>query len=237
MNLHFLSSTAPLVRAQDACVRRVNAARWLDWLAHGFAIARQRPVAWLLALLVCADLATLFELAPRLSVLAPFVAPLAVALVVLMQERASNARPWTFGEAWGAVYDHRDALIAVGVAAAAIAGVGYLAATLLAQTHVLHAWAWLVALPFYAVALASFWLAPALVVLRNRTPLDAMATSARIVARNWRVALIYAALIGTAAFAVQAMPMLVVGLVITPVTAALIVLGAYASYRDLLGER
>ncbi|WP_246793094.1 hypothetical protein [Burkholderia perseverans] len=236
MNPHFLSGAAPVARAEPRRVRRVPAARWLDWLAHGFAIARRRPVAWLFALLACADLATLFMLAPRLSVLAPLVAPPAVALFVLMQERASNARPWRFGEAWGAVYEHRDALLAVGVAAAAIAGAGYLAASLLARTHALHESAWLVALPFHAAALAAFWFAPALIVLRNRTPLDAMATSARAVWRNRPVALIHAALIGAAAFTASAVPLLLHGLVVMPVVAALLVAGAYASYRDLLGD-
>jgi hypothetical protein len=237
MKPHFLSSTAPVARAEDPRVSRVNAACWLGWIGHGFAIARQRPVAWLFALLACADLATLFELVPCLSVLAPLAAPLAAALFVLMQERASNARPWTFGEAWVAVYEHRHALLAVGVAAAAIAGAGYLAANMLAQTHALHTWASVAALPFYAIALASFWFAPALIVLRNRTPLDAMKTSASAVSRNWPVALIYAAFIGADALAASVMPMLLLGVVLVPMMTALIVLGAYASYRDLLGER
>ncbi|MFP3799057.1 MULTISPECIES: hypothetical protein [Paraburkholderia] len=236
MNLHFLSSTAPVARADHHRIRRVQAARCFAWLAQGFAVARLRPVAWLFALLACADLVTLFELAPRLSVLAPLVAPLAMAMFVLMQERADHARPWTFGETWGAVDEHRDALLAVGVAAAAMASAGYFAATMLAHMHGLRAWAWLAALPFYGVAFASFWFAPALIVLRNRTPLDAMMTSARAVARNWPVALIYAAVMGAYAFAVSAMPMTLSGVVVTPVLAVLILLGAYASYRDLLGE-
>jgi uncharacterized membrane protein len=61
-------------------------------------------------------------------------------------------------------------------------------------------------------------------------------TSVRAVARNWPVALIYAAVMGAYAFAVSAMPMTLSGVVVTPVLAALIVLGAYGSYRDLLGE-
>ncbi|WP_175796722.1 hypothetical protein, partial [Burkholderia anthina] len=195
MNRHIASSAAAVARPYDprrrGTPRGVSIRQLPGWLAHGLSIARQRPVWWLFALLACADAATLFELAPRLALLAPMAAPLAAAVLVLMQERATHARAWSFGEAWLAVAEHRSTLFTIGCATAAIAGAGYAAAHGLRQSHLMpadpleaEALALLVALPCYALALALFWFAPALVVLRRASAGEAMLASARAVLRN-----------------------------------------------------
>ncbi|NIF65791.1 hypothetical protein F3J11_24415, partial [Burkholderia sp. Cy-647] len=80
MNRHIASSAAAVARPYDprrrGTPRGVSIRQLPGWLAHGLSIARQRPVWWLFALLACADAATLFELAPRLALLAPMAAPL-----------------------------------------------------------------------------------------------------------------------------------------------------------------
>ncbi|WP_186183143.1 BPSS1780 family membrane protein [Burkholderia gladioli] len=248
MNRHIASSAAAVARPYDprrrGTPRGVSIRQLPGWLAHGLAIARQRPVWWLFALLACADAATLFELAPRLALLAPMAAPLAAAVLVLMQERATHARAWSFGEAWLAVAEHRSTLFTIGCATAAIAGAGYAAAHGLRQSHLMpadpleaEALALLVALPCYALALALFWFAPALVVLRRASAGEAMLASARAVLRNLPIALVYAFALGADALAAAWLPVALRALVVTPLLAALVVLGMYASYRALLGDR
>lgn len=261
MNLHFLSSAPAAAHVieqhRPGEGRRVRLARLPLWLADGMAVARQQPLWWLAALLACADFATLLELVPRLLVLAPLAVPLAAAVLVAMQERASRARPWSFGEALAAIDGHRNALAAIGLGAIALAGLGYVAQIAAFHMSVLpvgtaggshgvsivfgarHAVPFesLVAVPFYAAAIAALWFAPALVVLRGLSPLDAMATSLRAVLRNWRVALVYAAAIAADVLMAPVVPMVVRGLVVTPLVSALIVLSMYGSYRDVFGER
>ncbi|MDN7750109.1 BPSS1780 family membrane protein [Burkholderia gladioli] len=248
MNRHIASSAAAVARPYDprrrGTPRGVSIRQLPGWLAHGLSIARQRPVWWLFALLACADAATLFELAPRLALLAPMAAPLAAAVLVLMQERATHARAWSFGEAWLAVAEHRSTLFTIGCATAAIAGAGYAAAHGLRQSHLMpadpleaEALALLVALPCYALALALFWFAPALVVLRRASAGEAMLASARAVLRNLPIALVYAFALGADALAAPWLPVALRALVVTPLLAALVVLGMYASYRALLGDR
>lgn len=248
MNRHIASSAAAVAHPYDprrsGTPRGVSIRQLPGWLAHGLSIARQQPFWWLFALLACADAATLFELAPRLALLAPMAAPLAAAVLVLMQERATHARAWSFGEAWLAVAEHRSTLFTIGCATAAIAGAGYAAAHGLRQSHLMpadpleaEALALLVALPCYALALALFWFAPALVVLRRASAGEAMLASARAVLRNLPIALVHAFALGADALAAPWLPVALRALVVTPLLAALVVLGMYASYRALLGDR
>lgn len=263
MNLHFLSSTAPAAgefeQRQRHESRGAGVARLVDWIAHGVAVARLQPLWWVCALLVCADFATLLELVPRLQVLAPLVAPLAAGVLVLMQERASNARPWSLGEALTAIDGQRNALVAIGFGAVALVGLGHAVQyaafhmsvapvdtadgahglSIVFGTHraVQAPFEPLVAVPFYVLGIAAFWFAPALVVLRKLSPLDAMAASLRAVLRNWPAALVYAAAIGADVLSAPFVPTLVRGLVTTPVVTALIVLSMYGSYRDVFGQR
>jgi uncharacterized membrane protein len=263
MNLHFLSNAAPTARGFDQSQRgesrSVGIARIADWIANGVAIVRLQPVWWICAMLACADFATLLELVPRLRVLAPLVAPLAVGVLVLMQERASNARPWTLTEALEAIAERRDALVAVGLGAVALVALGYavqFAMFHMSMTQVRAAdgahgisivfgthratqtlLESLVVVPFYVLAVAVFWFAPALVTLRKLSPLDAMTASLCGVLRNWPTAMLYAAAIATEVLTAPFLPALARGLVITPLVSALIIVSMYGSYSDVFGQR
>jgi hypothetical protein len=263
MNLHFLSSASTSARAIEQPrrgeSREASVARLPQWIADGMSAVRQQPLWWLAVLLACADFATLLELAPRLFVLAPLAVPLAAGVLVLMQERASRARAWSPREALAAIEAHRTALVAVGLGAAALLGLGYLvqlAAFHMTVTPVGTAQGAhgvsivfgarreagtlveaLVGLPFQALGIAAFWFAPALIVLRGYGPVDAMVASLRAVLLNWRVALVYAAAIAADWLMAPAVPMLVRGLIVTPLVTALIVLTMYSSFRDVFGDR
>jgi uncharacterized membrane protein len=263
MNLHFLSHAAPMARGFDrprhGDSRSVGFARVIDWIAHGVAIARLQPVWWVCAIFACADFATLLELAPPLRALAPLVAPLAAGVLVLMQERASHARPWTLAEAMAAVAERRNALMVVGFGAVALVALGYAVQFAMFHTSLTPVRAAdgargvsivfgahraketlvesLVVVPFYVLAVAAFWFAPALVTLRKLSPLDAMTASLRGVLRNWPTALLYAVAILVDVLAALFLPALGRGLLVTPLVSALIVLSMYGSYRDVFGQR
>ena len=95
----------------------------------------------------------------------------------------------------------------------------------------------LISMPFSVIAIAAVWFAPALVVLHNLSPDDAMTASLRAVLRNWPVALVYAAVIAADLLLAPVVPMLARGVVVTPLVSALIVLSMYGSYRDLFIAR
>jgi uncharacterized membrane protein len=265
MNLHSLSGTMNpecAGRAHGlACPdgRTVSVRCLPAWLAEGLALARMQPLLWLAAIFACADYATLLELAPSLRLSALLVVPALAGGMTLLQERARNARPWTLAEAFEAVERRRNPLWAIGLAGAALACIGYLVPFLVFHTTLVTSDAAngahslsivygahngtmnplepLVSMPFYAAAAAAVWFAPALVVLHNFSPVEAMATSLRALWRNWPVALVYAAAIAADVLLAPAMPMLVRGIVVTPAVSALIVLSMHGFYREVFGAR
>lgn len=263
MNLHSLSGTLNPVRVRRTPAlaypdgRAVSVRRLPAWLAEGLAIARMQPLLWLVAILACADYVTLLGFAPPLRLSATLVVPALAGGMLLMQERARNARPWTLAETFEAVAAHRNALSAIGLAGAGLAGIGHLVPVLVFHTTLVASQAAngahslsivygahngamnplepLVSVPFYAAAVAAAWFAPALVVLHKFSPVDAMVTSLRAMLRNWPAGLVYAAAIAADVLLAPAMPVLVRGVVVTPLVSALIVLSMYGFYREVFG--
>ncbi|MFM0042920.1 BPSS1780 family membrane protein [Paraburkholderia sediminicola] len=261
MNMHYSGGTAVPARPQHASGLRYPDSRVVSlqsvagWLSDGFRIARANPVLWLVAILGCADFATLFELAPPLRVLAVLVVPILAAGLVLMQERSSNARPWSIRETVEAVSVHRNALITIGLCGAAVACAGQLIS--FAAFHVsmkasvtpngMHdltivygtrngtgnALEPVLDMLAYAVAASLVWFAPTLVVLNNVSPLSAMAASLRAVVRNWRVASVYGIVAAGDVLLANSAPLLLRGLVVMPLISALIVLSMYGGYRGI----
>ncbi|MFM0208564.1 BPSS1780 family membrane protein [Paraburkholderia sediminicola] len=266
MNMHYSGSTAVPAHLQHASGLRypdssvVSVQHVAGWLADGFRIARANPVLWFVAILGCADFVTVFELAPPLRMLAVLVGPVLAAGLVLMQERASNARPWSIRETVEAVNVHRNALITIGQcgAAVAVAYAGHLIAFVAfhvsmkasvtpngvhdltiaygAHNGTGNALEPVLNMLAYAVAASLVWFAPALVVLNNVSPLNAMAASVRAVVRNWRVASMYGIVIAADTLLADSTSMLVRGLVVTPLVSALVVLSIYGAYRGIFGK-
>ncbi|MFM0190424.1 BPSS1780 family membrane protein [Paraburkholderia nemoris] len=261
MNMHYSGGTAVPAHRQPASGLRypdgrvVSVENVAGWLAEGVRIARANPVLWLVAILGCADFVTLFELAPPLRVLAVLVGPVLAAGLVLMQERASNARPWSIRETIEAVNVHRNALIMIGQCGAAVAYAGHLIAfvafhvsmktsvapngvhdlTIVYGAHngTGNALEPVLNMLAYALAASLVWFAPALVVLNNVSPLNAMAASVRAVARNWRVASVFGIAIAVDVWLATFAPLILRGLLVTPLVCALIVLSMYGAYRGI----
>jgi len=237
-------------------IRSASVTRIWAWLAYGFSLACAQPLMWLATILASADLATALELAAPFQLLAALLLAVLCGAIVLTPAGNNGAQRQPFSSTLAALMRHRDALFTVGLAGAAIVAAGYLLSFVLlhvkltasmmpsgahslsiifghandrtaALCPVLHAIA-------FAVAIAAVWFAPALVVLRQRPPLEAMMTSLRAVFHNGPVALVYAGLLAADALLVPVASMPIRALVLTPLISALILLSMHGSYRDIL---
>jgi uncharacterized membrane protein len=218
-------------------VRRVDVSRIRVWLAEGLSAARERPGAWLATILLSADLATALELCTSLQIAVTLLVPVLAGATMLMQEYRRIASRSTVRETLDSVVRQRDALFAVALWVAAMVCIGSLlsrAVMLVNPAPWTSAFALAVNDLALAVAIAAVWFAPALIVLHRCSSLEAMATSLRAVLRNWPVALCYALLIVVDVLTAPFTPMIVRGLVVTPLISALIVLSMHASYRDII---
>lgn len=237
-------------------IHSVSATRIWNWLADGVSIARTQPLLWVAAILGSADLATTLKLVAPLNPLATLLLAVLVGATALTPAGAGSMHRRTLGETLSALGRHRDALFTVALACAAIVAAGELISFALLHirltTAMLPSGAHSLSIVFgepnnrassfepvlnataFAIAIAAVWFAPALIVLQRLSPLEAMLTSLRAVFHNGPVALIYAGILAADAMLATTMPMLVRGLVLTPMISALILLTMHGSYRDIL---
>ncbi|WP_115533491.1 BPSS1780 family membrane protein [Trinickia dinghuensis] len=222
----------------------------LDWLETGWRAARTQPLLWLGTLLACVAFTVACKFVPLLRPAVVLTAPLVVGALMVAQERVRIGRPARPGDIAAAVAQHYYALLAIGLASAALIVVGYVLSAMVVDASVLKSFvtsgvhhlsityggrgprgtiATLVALPIFTLALAAAWFAPALVILRDAGPLDAMAASLHGAVRNWRTTLIYVVAVADAVLLARRIPLLFSSLALLP----LMLLSIYGGYRDL----
>ena len=237
-------------------IRSVSVLRIGEWLVDGLTMARARPLIWLAAILGSADLATALELVAPYRLFATLLLAVVAGATILTPAGRRNPFQWSAGETRRALGRHCKALVIVVLGCAAMIGTGQLLSFALLHvklaTSMLPSGAHSFSLIFgepndrvsafepvlhaivFAIAIAAVWFAPALIVLQKFSPVDAMTTSLRAVFHNGPVALIYATVLAADAMLAQVVPMLVRGLVLTPLISALILLSMHGSYRDIL---
>ena len=233
----------------------VNPLRFLAWLAAGWRAASMQPVLWLSIALLCADFVTLLGLLPLLRPLAVLLAPLVVGALMFVQEGASQNEPVSFRDMCTVIVRRSNALCVIGLYAVAIVAIGYV--VLLATFNVslmasvtangVHSLSIsyggapglrgtleaMCGASIYAIAVAAACFAPALVILHDMTPLDAMIASLSGALRNWPVTLCCFLLMTLAVLFMPTMPFAVRAFVTTPVLTALPLLAIYGAYRDV----
>lgn len=256
MNLHYLTDVSKVTHRRPAPAPvhldglQFDAMYVMDWLELGWRAVRAQPLLWFAAMLVCAAFSFACKLAPLVRPLIVLIAPLVVGALMVAQERVRIGRPASLREIGAAVNRHHNALLAIGLASGAIIVLGYVLAiaalhTSFVQSVVVNGEhhlsiryggdgvrgivATLVAVPVFTVALGAAWFAPALVVLRDVSPLDAMVASLHGVARNWRTTLIYVVALTDAVLLAPHIPLIASALMLTP----LMLLSIYGGYRDL----
>jgi hypothetical protein len=235
--------------------REVDPLHIADWLVSGWRAASMQPVLWLSVLLISADFATLLGLLPLLRPLAVLLAPLVVGALMFVQDGASKGEPVSIRETFAALARRSNALCVIGLYGAAIVAIGYV--ILLATFHVslissvtangAHslsityggdqgvrgALESLLGASIFAVAIAAACFAPALVMLHDMTPHDAMIASLSGAARNWPATLVYFVAMTVAVLLAPMAPLPLRALVLTPLLTAVPLLSIYGAYRDV----
>jgi len=256
MSLHYLADVSKTTQRRPAPVParldglQLDAMFILDWLETGWRAARAQPLLWLGTFLACAAFAVACKHLPLLRPMIVLIAPLVVGGLMSAQERVRIGRPARVGDIVAAVAHHYYALLAIGLSSAALIVIGYVLTAIVVDASVLKSFvtsgahhlsisyggtglrgtiATLVALPIFTVALAAAWFAPALVVLRDVAPLDAMGASLHGTIRNWRTTLIYVVAVADAVLLAHKVPLLASSLVLL----VPMLLTIYGGYRDL----
>jgi hypothetical protein len=225
------------------------------WLVEGLRAAAWQPVLTLGVLLLCADFITASELLPLLRPVAVLLAPLAIGMLMVVQDGASQGRPVPLREAIARLMRHSNALCAIGFYAVAMVAIGYI--TLLATFHVsldvsltangarhlsinysnngapCFMEALLGALMF-AVTIAATCFAPALVILHDMPAYDALVTSLKIALRNWPSMIAYFVVPATIMLCASAIPLALRAFVLTPFLTAVPLLSIIGACEDML---
>lgn len=239
--------------------REVNALHIVEWLAAGYRAACQQPVLWLSVLLISADFATLLGMLPLLRPLAVLLAPVVVGALMFVQDAANRGEPVSVREMFAALARRSNALCVIGLYGAVLVAIGYV--VLLATFHVSlqssvtasgqhfvsivyggeqgvrGALESLLGAAIFAVAIASACFAPALVMLHDMTPHDAMLESLSGALRNWPATLLCFVAVTAAVLFAPMVPLALRALVLTPVLTAVPLLSIYGAYRDVFVGR
>jgi hypothetical protein len=249
--------SAPALRFPSG--REVDPLRLFAWLAAGWRAAGKQPVLWLSIVLLCADFTTLLSFLPLLQPLAVFLAPLMIGALMFVQEGISRDEPVSVRDTCAAISRHSNALCMIGLYAAALIAIGYVVmlatfnVSLMASTaangvHNLSisyggasglrgTFEAMAGASIYAIAAAAACFAPALVILHEMTPLDAMIASLSGALRNWSLTLGCFVVVAVAVLFMPMMPLAVRAFVVTPMWTALPLLAIYGAYRDVFAGK
>ena len=231
--------------------RLVRAGRGADWIGEAFALFRQQPGVWIGILVIWLVLSSVIAAVPALSVLGSFLNPVFSAGIMLgcaSQARGEGLRvehlfagfrsgrvgPLLMMTVW-------TLLLAAAGLVALVAVVGWPVFDALEGLHdpspeeLLGAlglgrllWFAFAALTLAALLAMAVWFAPALIVFRGVSALDALKLSFRGCVRNWRALAVYGLLV-LVMLILAALPLLLGLLIAVPVLMASI----YTSYQDL----
>ncbi|WP_144138274.1 BPSS1780 family membrane protein [Paraburkholderia sp. BCC1884] len=261
MNIDYPSTVSTQTRIHGVPALRfpsgdkVNPLRFFSWVTAGWRAASLQPVVWLSIVFLCADMTTLLGLLPLLRPLAMLLAPLVVGALMVVQEGASRNEPASLRDVCTAIGRRSNALCVIGLYAAAIVAIGYVmmlatfnvsltASTMANGVHnlsisyggapglrgTLEA---LSGASIYAVAIAAACFAPALVILHDMAPLDAMIASLSGTLRNWPLTLGCFFVMTVATLFMPMVHFTVRALVLTPLLTALPLLAIHGAYRDV----
>jgi hypothetical protein len=231
--------------------RTVSAGRLVNWILAGGRAVLAQPTLWMAVFALCACLLMLFKALPLLRPLVALAAPLIAGGLIYAQARIAHDDPASIGEVLAAVGAKSNALLAVGLMSGAVVAIGYLFMIAAMNLSLLAsimttgvrsvsisyggdagmrgAIESLVSAPIFTIAIGAAWFAPALVMLHDVAPLEAMMASLNGAARNWGASAFFVVLLTGACLLAPALPLFVSALVLTP----LMLLSIYGAYRDV----
>lgn len=228
--------------------RAVSAGQGWTWIADGFALFKKAPGTWIAQVLILFVILLVLAFIPLLGAVATFlVMPVFVGGLLLGCRRLEGGGELEVVQLFAGFKEKTGNLIVVGALAiggwiivmlpvVAIVGAGALlgamrgdaaGAAALGGSVVL---AWLVALALSVPIYMALWFAPALVVLRDMPPLEAIKASFLGCLKNILPFLVYSIVLMVLGI-VAAIPLGLGWLVLGPTLVA----SVYISYRDIYG--
>ena len=228
--------------------RAVSAGQGWTWIADGFGLFKKAPGTWIAQVLILFVILLVLAFIPLLGAVATFlVMPVFVGGLLLGCRRLEGGGELEVVQLFAGFKEKTGNLIVVGALAiggwiivmlpvVAIVGAGALlgamrgdaaGAAALGGSVVL---AWLVALALSVPIYMALWFAPALVVLREMLPLDAIKASFLGCLKNILPFLVYSIVLMVLGI-VAAIPLGLGWLVLGPTLVA----SVYISYRDIYG--
>lgn len=230
----------------------VGISRFGTWFVERLHDVRRRPVIWLIAILVSADLATMLELLSPGLILLPLLLGVMVGATVLNLANRSKVQLQKGGH-------HTIGYCLSALSAAAIGGylmiqiedflhfsVAHISMATSAMPSGLHASSvvlgefngesWFMGSVLYgmtfAIAMTAARFVPRWIVRRRMAARQAMATGTTTVSHIIRAAVFYAALFAADAALSHLVPIFVRGLVLTPIVSALLLLSMHGTSLD-----
>ena len=241
----------PMPDTLEADGRTVRTTRLVSWLVAGARAAFAQPTLWMGVIAACVALLVLFKSMPLLRPLVVLAAPLVAGTLIYAQDRLHKGEPATMREIIEAVRAKSNSLFAIGLMSGAIVAIGYVVVIATMNLSLLAAIMTtgvrtisisyggdegmrgliesLISVPILVIAIASAWFAPALAMLHDVAPLEAMMASLNGAARNWGASAVVLFTLTGATLLAPAVPMLASALAITP----LLLLTIYGAYRDV----
>lgn len=234
--------------------RTVAAGRGSEWLGEAYALFRQQPGTWIGIILLWLLLSALISAEPSLSILGSFLNPIFTAGMLLGCAGQARGEPLRVGHLFAGFRSGRvgpllmltvwTLLLAIGGVLVLTVAFGWPVLGVLqdlqdpSPMELLYAVGLgrVLALALAASVLglllaAAVWFAPALIVFRGVSALEALKLSFRGCVRNWAPLAIYGLLVA-AMLIVAVIPLLLGLLIAVPV----LMVSIYTSYRDLYPE-
>jgi uncharacterized membrane protein len=251
-NNPFKAPTAQVADIADGTVvgdfipegRGVPAGNGIGWLASGWELFKQAPGTWIGLIVVYLVIVLVLSVIPLVNIVVNFAVPVFIGGIMLGCRALEDGEELTVGHLFAGFSDHFGNLVLVGlIYFGGLVVVGILMVLLIGGGAGLTAFASgevspvAVILPILlGVALVvplvmAMWYAPALVVLNDVAPFQAMKASFFVSIKNILPFLLYGIVVFVLAI-IATLPIMLGWLVLSPVLAA----SVYASYRDMFYE-
>ena len=227
--------------------RTVPAGNGWAWLASGWDLFRRNPGVWILIIIIFGAIQVVFSALPIVGIVAFYIlTPLLVGGIMSGCAALERGEALEVSHLFAGFRERTGSLVqvgllyfagvvAIGLLLGAFFGFGLVAGALTGRLPVaVMATLGLVLLLFFALVvplLMAIWFAPALVMLHDLKPIDALKSSFAGCLKNIPAFLLYG-VVGLVLAIVATIPALLGWLILGPVTIA----SAYTGYRDIFTE-
>lgn len=227
----------------------VSASRCISWVSEGWDLFKDNPGVWIGMIAVYLVTSLILGMIPLVNLLLALAGPVFMGGLMLGAHAASQGDGVEFAHLFAGFREHFGklvmvaviyfvgiAIIMMGVGLSFSLGVGFIfgqASSAASETGLMTiSIGILVALCLIVPWAMAIWFAPALIVLNEQSPLEAMKLSFRGCLKNFMAFLVFSVVLLLLAI-LAAIPLFLGFLVLAPV----MVLATYTSYRDIFVDQ